>query len=132
MELAVHLAQPRSTHVRVNLGRADAGVAEQFLNDPEVRAVLEQVRRETVAQHVGRDVARDARLPHRCLMCFQSVVEAKAVPWRVRNTFPGVRGGRGRPAPFQVAPQRLLRRLMHRHHSFLVSLAITVTKPASR
>ena len=46
--------------VGVHFGRRDAGVAEQFLNDPQVGAVLEQVRRETVPQHVRRDISLDA------------------------------------------------------------------------
>ena len=46
--------------VGVHFGRRDAGVAEQFLNDPQVGAVLEQVCGETVPQHVRRDVAIDA------------------------------------------------------------------------
>lgn len=46
--------------VRVHFGRRDAGVAEQFLNHPQVSAVLEQVCGETMPQHVWRDVAFDA------------------------------------------------------------------------
>ena len=39
---------------------ADGRVAEEFLNDAQVSAVFEQVCREAVAEHVWRDVARDA------------------------------------------------------------------------
>ncbi len=53
------------THVRVDLGRADVGVAEHLLHDAQVRAALEQVRRERVAQHVRRQLVRDAERPAR-------------------------------------------------------------------
>ena len=56
----MHLPQPISRHMRVNLGGADAGVAEQFLNHAQVRAVFEQVRREAVPEHVRGHVAFDA------------------------------------------------------------------------
>ena len=44
----------------IDFGGADAGVAEQFLDDAQVRAVFEQVRGKAMPEHVGRHVARDA------------------------------------------------------------------------
>ena len=40
--------QPLLVDVRVNLGRRNIGVAEHFLDDPQVGAVAEQMRRKTV------------------------------------------------------------------------------------
>ncbi len=49
--------------VGVDLGGGDVGVAEQRLHDPQVRAALQQVGRERVAQHVRADLCRiDARV----------------------------------------------------------------------
>src|SRR5262245_44020565 len=60
MKLLMHLAQPISHHVRINLGRADAGMSEQLLNHPQVRVVVQQMRGKTWPQHMGRDIARNA------------------------------------------------------------------------
>ena len=67
MKLPMDLPQPIPRHVRVNLRRADIRVPEQFLDHSQIGAVLEQVRRETVPQHVRRDVAVDARTRHAIL-----------------------------------------------------------------
>ncbi len=47
--------------MRVHFGRADARMSEEFLNHPKVSAMFEQVRGETVTQHMWGDVAFDAR-----------------------------------------------------------------------
>ena len=60
MEAVVHLAQSLTGDVRVHLSGADTGMTEKFLNHAQVGAVLEQVRGETVPQHVWCDVALDA------------------------------------------------------------------------
>src|ERR1035441_10261973 len=51
MVLAVDIAQAVSGHVGIDFGRADAGVAEQLLNDALVRAMIEEMGREAVAQN---------------------------------------------------------------------------------
>ncbi len=63
MEFLVNLAQPIARDVRVNLRGADAGVTEQFLDHAQIRAMLQQVRRKTMPQHVRRDIAPHARAP---------------------------------------------------------------------
>ena len=50
VELLKHLAEPLARDMGIDLGRADASVAKQFLDDPEVRTTFQQVGRETVAQ----------------------------------------------------------------------------------
>ena len=67
MKLAMNVPQPVSGHVRVNFGRADARVPQQFLNHPQVRPVLQQMRREAVPQHVRRDVAGNPGASHAAL-----------------------------------------------------------------
>ena len=61
MELSVDVAQPIACDVGIDFGGADVRVTEQFLDDAQVRAVFQQMRGEAVAQHVGRDIASDAR-----------------------------------------------------------------------
>ena len=58
VEFAVDFAQARSVDVGIDFGGADVGVAEQFLDDPQVRPVFQQVRGEAVAEHVRRYVSR--------------------------------------------------------------------------
>ena len=60
MKALVHLAQTLAADVRVYLGGADVGMPQQLLNDAQVRAMLEQMRRKTVPQHVRRDIARNS------------------------------------------------------------------------
>ena len=50
--LAVDVPDPFAGHVRVQLGRGDTRMSEQLLDDPQVGAALEQVRRERVPQRV--------------------------------------------------------------------------------
>ena len=49
---AIDVPDALTRHVGVKLGRADTRMSEQFLNDAQVGATLEQVRRERVAQGV--------------------------------------------------------------------------------
>ena len=55
MRLFVDLHQPSHVEMRVALGRADTGVAEQFLDGTEVGAGLQQVRGERVPQRMRAD-----------------------------------------------------------------------------
>src|SRR3954447_3624610 len=54
----VELAPPAVAHVRVELGRREIRVAEHLLHRAEIRAALEQVRREGVAEQVRVDPLR--------------------------------------------------------------------------
>src|SRR3569833_991731 len=56
------LPKPGFHHVRINLGRADIGVAEHGLYAAQVRTILKQVCRETVTDHVWTQRMEDARL----------------------------------------------------------------------
>ena len=73
MKLPVDVPQPTARDMSINLRRADARMTEHFLDDAQIRAELQKMRRKAVSQHVRRDVARDAGaadaafdpLPHR-------------------------------------------------------------------
>ena len=52
MGTAVHLEKPFAGHLRVHLCRRDRGVAEHLLDDPQIGAVLEHVRRARVTHDV--------------------------------------------------------------------------------
>ena len=58
MKAVVDRPQPRLEHVRVDLRRRQVGVAEHHLDRPEIRAAVEQMRREGMPQHVRADVPR--------------------------------------------------------------------------
>ena len=53
-----HLAQAVLRHMGVDLGGGDVGVAEQGLDHPQIRAALQQVGGEGVAQDVRADPGR--------------------------------------------------------------------------
>src|SRR5579885_3061608 len=52
MRLVIALAEAKRGHVRVDLGRCQAAVAQQFLHIADIRASVEQMRCETVPQRV--------------------------------------------------------------------------------
>ena len=56
MSLGVDRTEPLDGHVRVDLRRREASVAEQLLDETEVRSPVEQVRRRAVPQTVRADV----------------------------------------------------------------------------
>ena len=50
MKLPVHSLQALLIDMGVNLGRRNIGVAEHFLDDPQIRTVSEQMCREAMPQ----------------------------------------------------------------------------------
>jgi hypothetical protein len=40
MKLSMHIPQTSSSYVRINFGRADARMPEQFLDDAQIGAIL--------------------------------------------------------------------------------------------
>src|SRR5262249_57518659 len=61
MRPIVHLHQVLRAHMRVALGRAEAAVAEELLDESQIRAFAEHVGGEAVAKGVGSDSAVDPR-----------------------------------------------------------------------
>ena len=92
MVFPMNFAQAGWRHMGIDLGGADTGVAEEFLDDAQVGSVVEQVGGEAMTQHVRVTLrAMPARRARR-LMRNHRVTCAKGVPRRVRNTLAGVRG----------------------------------------
>ena len=58
MVLRVQFLQPLARDVRVDRRRRDVGVAEQELHDTQIGAMVEEMRREGMAQHVRGEACR--------------------------------------------------------------------------
>jgi len=84
--LLVQRFQPLARHVGVNLRGRDIGVAEQHLHDTQIRAVVEQMRGESVAQRVGRERFARERLPGALLDQVQNACRVIGAPRPVTNT----------------------------------------------
>ena len=86
----------RRRDVGVDLGRRQALVAEQLLDDPQVRAAVEEVGREAVAQRVGRDALGQAGAPAQPLEPEAQAADARAA----------ARGGSGRARAGSASARR--------------------------
>src|SRR5579871_1603681 len=60
MKRVIHGSQPGFEHVCINLGRRDIRMAEHRLNGAQIRAALEQMRRERMPQHVRTEMRTNA------------------------------------------------------------------------
>ena len=58
MEASVDVAEAGGVDVRVDLGRADVGVAEKLLDGTDVRTVRKHVRGEAVTENVRGNAVR--------------------------------------------------------------------------
>src|SRR2546426_4203710 len=61
MKLVVCLLQSPLVNVRVDLGRGDVGVPKHLLDHTQIATVFQEVRGETMAKRVRRDVLGDTR-----------------------------------------------------------------------
>src|SRR5688572_21078434 len=62
--LAVHVAEVLELDVRLDLRGRDVGVAEQLLHRGQIRAALQQMRRERMPQCMRRHALAHARAAH--------------------------------------------------------------------
>src|SRR5512143_861421 len=62
MTASVLALQPRRLDLGIDLRRREAGVPKELLNAPQIRATLEQMRCERMAQGVRRGASGDRRL----------------------------------------------------------------------
>ena len=86
MRVPVDVEQLGRIHRRVDLRRRQAGVAEQFLKRPQVRAARQQVRSEAVAKRMRRQAVRQAEpSPRRCDGAADQVGVERPAP-RARGT----------------------------------------------
>ena len=129
----MHLAKAVARHMRIDLGRADAGVAQQLLDNAQVGAVLQQMRREAVPQHMRRDVAGDAGAAY---ALFDAQPEGYRRKWRPaagqKDTGGGPGGDKLGPARTKVAFQGRNRLAPTGTTRSLLPLPMTLMKPASR
>lgn len=56
MKLPMYLLQTLLIYVRVDLGRGDVGMAEHFLDHPQIRPVVEEVGGKGMTKEMGVDV----------------------------------------------------------------------------
>jgi hypothetical protein len=61
MKLPVHSFQSLLIDMRIDLGRGNIGMPEHFLDDAQIGAVPEEVRREAVTQKVRINVLFQSR-----------------------------------------------------------------------
>src|SRR2546423_10551260 len=63
MELSMDRFQTLLIDMRVNLRRRNVGVSEHFLNDPQIGAVAQKVRRKAVSQQMWVNVFLETCCP---------------------------------------------------------------------
>jgi hypothetical protein len=61
MKLPMHSFQPLLIYMRIDLRGGNIGVAQHLLDDPQIGAVPEQMRRETVPEEVWVNIFRQSR-----------------------------------------------------------------------
>src|SRR6185312_5619668 len=125
MALCVGGLEPRGLYPSVNLRRGDGSVPQKLLDRAQVRAALEQVRGEGVAQGMGRDAAlhlgvagpRPQPPAH---------VGGRQPPARLREEQrrAAIAVSEGGPRALEVAGERLERGLADGHDPRLAALAL--------
>ena len=63
MKLAMHSLEPLLIDMGIDLGRRYVGVAQHFLDDPQIGAVPEQMRRETVPEKMWINILFQSGVP---------------------------------------------------------------------
>ena len=118
--LVVDFPQPPPGDVGVDLGGAQAGVPEQFLDGPQISACLQEMSGEGVAQGVRADVVLGAGVQDMAMHYAAHAAVSQRPAARVEEEWVSIRrvGGRGharptsagqmRPALRQVVLNRLL------------------------
>src|SRR6266446_1463672 len=124
----VDLADALAGDMGVELGRGDTRMTEQLLNDPEVGAALEEVRRERVPERMGRDALGEPGSAGRRadgregLLAGQPPAAIADEQWSAPDRLDVAEGEDGRPLVGQPARQPVERDLAHGHEPLLVAL----------
>ena len=63
MKLPMHSFKPLLIDMRIDLRRRNIGVAEHLLNNPQIGAIPQQMRRETMAEKVRVNVLFQPGVP---------------------------------------------------------------------
>jgi hypothetical protein len=74
MKLSMNGLQPLLVDMSVNLRRRNVGMSEHLLDDPEIGAVAEKVRRKTVSEQMRIDVRFQAGMPR---MLFHNLPDSR-------------------------------------------------------
>ena len=104
-------------------------MSEQLLDDPQVGAALEQMRRERVAQRVRADPARQPGPSRRAVTAAQACCRARRRPRSPRNSGPPrtgatwMRASSAARGPSSQRRELVERHLADRHEPLLVALA---------
>ena len=122
MEPTMNFTQAPAGHVSVYFRRADIGVTEKFLDNPQISPMFQQVGGEAMPQHVRRNIAGNSGAPHALLHAepqshgseWRAPFSEEHGPWR-----PGF--NQFWPACFEKALQRGNALSAHRDHAFFVS-----------
>jgi len=85
MVLCVQRLEPRPCHVRIDLGRRDIAVPQQQLNDTQIRAVIEEMGGEGMAQGVWRQGLCDPGTHGVALDEIPERLTVRGLPRRVTN-----------------------------------------------
>ena len=96
---AIRGPQPRRRDVGVDLGRREAAVPEQLLDDPQVGPAVEEVGREAVAEGVRRDADRQAGPAPQPLEPEAQAARAERGPEVVQEELARLGSGRAASAP---------------------------------
>lgn len=118
------LPKPLPSHMRIKLRRADAGMPKEFLDHTKVRPMFKQMRRETMPQHMRRDIPGDPRMPHASLNSPPHRRRAEAAAAFGQEKCPRTFGANPfGAANFKVTVNRGDRVLADGHNPFFVPLA---------
>src|SRR5439155_962682 len=120
----VELAQPFTAQMRVELGGADASMAQQRLDHPQIRSSLEQMGREAVPEGVWRDALRNPRCPRPALHDAPDRFTAQPpAPSADEHRLGRATRGPLLTGTAEVPMQPVARRFAYRHPALLVSLS---------
>ena len=126
MQIAHHRLGALVEHMGIDLRRRDVGVAEQILNDAQVRAVLQQMTGEGVAKDVrAHPRRRDSRRRGDALEIARESLARQVAARTRRGKEPGAsrRAGRGLIEQSAKHADRGARRSGQRREPLLVALA---------
>src|SRR3954451_7636264 len=130
MRSVIQLPTAAIGYVRVELGRPEIGVAQHLLDGTEVRAALEQVRREGVAEKVRMHTFGLEPRSLRELPKDQECTRARqGTALRVQEQLRPVALVEARAAVGEVAAQGLCRLASERDDPLLSTLAGTADQP---
>ncbi len=120
----MHFLEAAACYMRVDLRGANAGMSKQFLDDSQVRAMLQQVGSEAVPQHVRGHVSTDSRAANPLLdpqpKCYRGESGSALCKEHVAGC---ARLHKLRTAAIQILLQRSDCFGTDRHNAFLVAFA---------